>query len=162
MDVVIALSKQPLNDPFSEDSAQLLSWGGAVGALVHSVLLNTCSGPFRLLRGRILQLLHSKVCPALESLCQDLRRVACLSTGCRQQSCIVISVWMHLRAAEHGKDQSQPMIILTGVYDGVTETSDTSVSFKRLNAYPSTWFAELANNNAFPSSKESWKKWIMT
>lgn len=59
--------------------------------------------------------------------------------------------------AEHGKDQSQPMIRLTEVYDGVTETSDTSVSFKRLNAYPSTWFAELANNNAFPSSKESWK-----
>jgi len=47
------------------------------------------------------------------------------------------------------------VIRLTEVYDGVAETSDTSVSLKRLSGYPSAWFAELANNNTFPSDDES-------
>lgn len=112
VDVIIALSKQPLNDLFSEDSAQLLSWDGAKGALVHAVLLNTDAvGHVRQLQGRILQLLHSEVCPACESFCQDLSRVALwrgvasLSMGCTQQPCIVISVCIW-GPAEHGEHQS--------------------------------------------------------
>lgn len=57
---------------------------------------------------------------------------------------------------QHGERQSRPVIRLTEAF-GVAETSDTSVGFKRLNAYPSTWFAELTNSNTFPSGKESWK-----